>query len=85
MSGSEKESSIGVADVLRLQQKHFPRTPSWNESPNASGMLWRGVPAVSAEPRESLQRTWTHARVQYDEVDRRWMDTFPASDAVARY
>jgi hypothetical protein len=51
----------------------------------ALGVLWRGVPAVSGDPRESLQRRWIQTRLQYDEVDRRLMDTFPASDAVARY
>ena len=27
----------------------------------------------------------THSATEYDEVDRRLMDTFPASDAIGRY
>jgi hypothetical protein len=76
---------IARLEVRRLQQRTFPRTPSWDESPNAPGVLWRGVPAVSGKPHESLQRRWIQSRPEYDEVDRRLMDTFPASDAVARY
>jgi hypothetical protein len=41
--------------------------------------------AVSGEPRQRVQHTAIQPRLQYDDVDRRLMDTFPASDAVARY
>ena len=52
------------------------RNPPWEESPNAPGVLGSG--AVEAiEPRGN----WDG----YDEIDRRLLDTFPASDAVARY
>jgi hypothetical protein len=84
-AGTAESRLTTVAEVRRLQQKHFPRTPSWEQSPDAPGVLWRGVPAVSGEPRQRLQRTWIQSRLQYDDVDRRLMDTFPASDAVARY
>jgi len=66
------------------------RNARWKLSPNAPGVhrggpgdavrtgLTRGAEASVSVPSVSLSP-------QYDEVDLRLMDTFPASDAVGRY
>ena len=64
--------------------------PAWELSPNAPGVHW--LASVGLTPRgpasgvSSLSSTLGVVSVtQYDEVDLRLMDTFPASDAVGRY
>jgi hypothetical protein len=66
------------------------RNPTWELSPNAPGVIW----PASVEPADRLPASIVHplsnthsvdSTLQYDEVDRRLMDTFPASDAVGRY
>jgi hypothetical protein len=73
-------------------QRRLPgdRNAPWESSPNAPGVLWRASigltpsgPATFLSPASSAQSINTIP--QYDEVDRRLMDTFPASDAVGRY
>ena len=70
---------------------HGDRNPRWELSPNAPGVLVdaaRRVPATGIRPasahalRSATEYSFT---TEYDEVDRRLMDTFPASDAVGRY
>lgn len=74
------------------ERKDLPtgRTPAWEFSPNAPGVMWAGsldladtLPASVTHPSSSSH--WSGSIPQYDEVDRRLMDTFPASDAVGRY
>ena len=59
---------------------------TWEESPNAPGIRWT-IPLGSTTPAESdvQQRLNQAGSIVYDALDRRLMDTFPASDAVARY
>jgi hypothetical protein len=49
----------------------------------------RRIPITSVRPSRSAQAPGVTAgygmNAEYDEVDRRLMDTFPASDAVGRY
>jgi hypothetical protein len=66
--------------------------PRWEVSPNAPGVLVdvpRRIPITSVRPSRSAQAPGVTAgygmNAEYDEVDRRLMDTFPASDAVGRY
>jgi hypothetical protein len=74
------------------QRKRVPigRSPPWEFSPNAPGVIF----PPSVEPTGRLPGSVMHplsstysvgSTPQYDEVDRRLMDTFPASDAVGRY
>ena len=67
------------------------RNPRWEVSPNAPGVLvdvpWR-IPTAAARPSgkaHALGVTEYSVLTEYDEVDLRLMDTFPASDAVGRY
>ena len=41
--------------------------------------------AIETQLESREAQPWTRAAELYDEVDARLMDTFPASDAVARY
>ncbi len=66
------------------------RNPTWEFSPNAPGVMWSvsldladRLPASVVLP--SISARSVGSTPQYDEVDRRLMDTFPASDAVGRY
>jgi len=64
------------------------RTPTWESSPNAPGVI--GSASVALAGRLPARVVYPGTRSvgsspQYDEVDRRLMDTFPASDAVGRY
>jgi hypothetical protein len=61
-------------------------SPTWDESPNAPGIRWT-IPPDTITPAESdiEQRPHPAGSIVYDALDRRLMDTFPASDAVARY
>jgi len=66
------------------------RNPPWESSPNAPGVLWRASIDLTPTGTASLVRPSCSAlsvitSPQYDDVDRRLMDTFPASDAVGRY
>jgi hypothetical protein len=68
------------------------RDPRWEVSPNAPGVLVDvprriGATAVrSSGSAHTLHATAEYSVItEYDEVDRRLMDTFPASDAVGRY
>lgn len=59
------------------------RNPPWEESPNAPGVL-----CTLQQPGQPDSENATAPRGNqdgYDEIDRRLLDTFPASDAVARY
>ena len=71
---------------------HGARNPRWELSPNAPGILAdvaRKDPATGVRPPDSAHAlrgaTEYSFTTEYDEVDRRLMDTFPASDAVGRY
>jgi hypothetical protein len=73
--------AMGVRASRRTSRK-----ASWELSPDEPGVLVDftrgGVPSGVRSSRS------THAvgtTPLYDEVDRRLMDTFPASDAVGRY
>lgn len=66
------------------------RNPSWESSPNAPGVIWQRsvdlavrLPAGVVHPSSGARSVGSSQ--QYDEVDLRLMDTFPASDAVGRY
>jgi hypothetical protein len=66
------------------------RNPTWEFSPNAPGVMWAGSLDLSDTLPASVAHTSSDSHSggsipQYDEVDRRLMDTFPASDAVGRY
>ena len=66
------------------------RSPPWELSPNAPGVHWRDSGDVvrtghAHDFRASAIVPLISPIPQYDEVDRRLMDTFPASDAVGRY
>ena len=58
----------------------------WDEPPNSPRIHWT-IPLSTATPAASgMEQTQAPpAPVLYDALDRRLMDTFPASDAVARY
>ena len=73
------------------ERKGLPagRNPSWEFSPNAPGVIGSASVALGVKP-ASVAHPSAGARSVgssplYDEVDRRLMDTFPASDAVGRY
>lgn len=64
----------------------------WEVSPNAPGVLVdvpRRIPITAVRPSRGAHAFGVIAEygmnAEYDEVDRRLMDTFPASDAVGRY
>ena len=61
-------------------------SPIWEESPNAPGIHWT-TPLGTTTPAESDIEQGRHSAgsLVYDALDLRLMDTFPASDAVARY
>ena len=66
------------------------RNPTWEFSPNAPGVIASASVALAVKLPESVVHPSAGARSVgesplYDEVDRRLMDTFPASDAVGRY
>ena len=67
------------------------RNPKWESSPNAPGVIWHGAIDLAVRlPAGGLVHSSSGAlpvgsSQQYDEVDLRLMDTFPASDAVGRY
>ena len=67
-------------------RKPESRSPTWEESPNAPGIRWT-MPLGTTTPAESDIEQARHpvGSIVYDALDRRLMDTFPASDAVARY
>ncbi len=73
------------------ERKGLPNggNPTWELSPNAPGViaasveLARRLPTNAAHPKSKSHSVGS--TLQYDEVDRRLMDTFPASDAVGRY
>ena len=74
------------------ERKDLPtgRNPTWELSPNAPGVI--GSESVDLARRLPTSVVLTSAGTrsagsspQYDEVDCRLMDTFPASDAVGRY
>jgi hypothetical protein len=46
---------------------------------------WRELPATPTGADADVGRVWRDSAGGYDSVDRRLIDTFPASDAVARY
>ena len=74
-------------DLMRTRDEpQRDRNPRWELSPNAPGALVnapRKPPASTVRPLGSAQALGV--TTEYDEVDRRLMDTFPASDAVGRY
>ncbi len=62
------------------------RNPRWELAPNAPGALVNAPRKTSATTVRSLGSAHAFGvTTEYDEVDRRLMDTFPASDAVGRY
>jgi hypothetical protein len=68
------------------------RNPRWEVSPNAPGVLVdvpRRIPTTAVRPSGNAHARGVTAEysviTEYDEVDLRLMDTFPASDAVGRY
>ena len=74
------------------ERKRVPvgRSSPWEFSPNAPGVIFppsvEPTGRVSASVMHPLSSTQSvESTPQYDEVDRRLMDTFPASDAVGRY
>ena len=82
-----------TADLMGTRHGlHGARGPRWELSPNAPGILVDGARRASATGvrppgsahalRSATEYSFT---TEYDEVDRRLMDTFPASDAVGRY
>jgi len=74
----------------RVQPK-WKRTQSaeelaWAYPSRGSAALWQRTPLAPAEAGEQLVGAWDQGPSRpLDEIDRRLMDTFPASDAVARY
>jgi hypothetical protein len=74
------------------ERKGLPagRNPTWEFSPNAPGVIGSASVALVVKLPVSVVHPSAGARSVgssplYDEVDRRLMDTFPASDAVGRY
>jgi hypothetical protein len=74
------------------ERKGLPtgRSPNWELSPNAPGVIGSAsvafpgkLPASVVHPSAGTRSV--DSSPLYDEVDRRLMDTFPASDAVGRY
>lgn len=74
------------------ERKGLPtgRNPTWELSPNAPGVIGSvsvalagKLPARVVHPLAGTRSVGSSP--QYDEVDLRLMDTFPASDAVGRY
>ena len=66
------------------------RNPTWEVSANAPGVMGSVSVALAGTLPASVVHPSAGARSVgssplYDEVDRRLMDTFPASDAVGRY
>ena len=66
------------------------RNPPWELSPNAPGVIGSASVDLAARLQPSVVHPSSSTRSvgstpQYDEVDRRLMDTFPASDAIGRY
>jgi hypothetical protein len=80
-------------DLMRMRDGlRGPRNPRWEVSPNAPGVLVdvpRRIPTAAVLPSRNAHAPGVTAEysgtAEYDEVDRRLMDTFPASDAVGRY
>jgi hypothetical protein len=67
----------------RVARKPDSRSsPVWEESPNAPGIRWTTPHHASQKIDQELGTPISGA---YDALDLRLMDTFPASDAVARY
>jgi hypothetical protein len=59
---------------------------NWEESPNAPGISWTTPLGTTRHGESDIEELLRPAgAVVYDALDRRLMDTFPASDAVARY
>ena len=72
------------------ERKGLPagRNPTWELSPNAPGVMGSASVALAGRLQARVVYPGTRSvpsSPQYDEVDRRLMDTFPASDAVGRY
>lgn len=69
-----------------MRQPDSRSSPTWEESPNAPGIRWT-IPLGTSAPAGSdiEQRPHPGGSIVYDALDRRLMDTFPASDAIARY
>ena len=64
------------------------RNPPWELSPNAPGVIGSASVVLADKLHASVVHPGTRtvgSSPLYDEVDRRLMDTFPASDAVGRY
>jgi len=82
---------VTIPDAIGGQRRRFGgRNAPWESSPNAPGVLWRESIGLTPGGAANLLRPASDAPSlntipQYDEVDRRLMDTFPASDAVGRY
>jgi hypothetical protein len=76
----------------RSECKGLPtgRNPTWEFSPNAPGVMWSASLDLAGRRPDSVVHPLSitcavGSTAQYDEVDLRLMDTFPASDAVGRY
>ena len=74
------------------ERKGLPagRNPAWEFSPNAPGVVGSESVALVVKLPANVVRPSAGVRSVgssplYDEVDRRLMNTFPASDAVGRY
>jgi hypothetical protein len=87
----EEYSNVTIPDAIGRQKRLLgDRNAPWESSPNAPGVLWRASIGLAPSGLANLLRPASSAQSlnttpQYDEVDRRLMDTFPASDAVGRY
>jgi len=83
--------NVTIPDAIAGQRRFLgDRNAPWESSPNAPGVLWRASIGLTPSGPANLRRPASSAQSlnttpPYDEVDRRLMDTFPASDAVARY
>jgi hypothetical protein len=87
----EEYPNVTTPDAIGGQTRLLGDLNSSQESsPHAPGVLWRASIDLTPSGPGSLVRSSSSAQSvsttsQYDEVDCRLMDTFPASDAVGRY
>jgi hypothetical protein len=84
-----------MRDIQKTTAHHWsrnrlaPAPGSWRSpgkvSANARGVRWSAALRAPDDAGPHVQRAWRSPRsVSYNAVDRRLMDTFPATDAVAR-